>query len=165
LWTMTVFETTGPSRTLEPEFASVALTVVVQLTSPTEEPLYVQTKVCEAPPARSNGCAGTGPATYETPPGPVSMNGAASTPSAAAWPVFVTVTATATFWPVEMYRGSATVRATSAARVCTVRLTGSQPFTAVPAHVVPAAVAENVTAPAPEAEYVHVNVCDAPPAI
>src|SRR6185503_17585514 len=87
VWISTVLDTVGAALIANPEFSSAAVTVVVQLTSPGTVPVYVHVKVCDAPPARSNGSAGVGPNVYVTPPAPVNRKAEASTPTAVACPV------------------------------------------------------------------------------
>src|SRR6185503_6438178 len=65
----------------------------------------------------------------------------------------------------DAYRGSATARATSAARVSMSTAALSAAFTFADTQVIPAAVAVKVTAPAPDADQVQRKVSEDPPVI
>ncbi len=146
--TSTVFDPATAGLIPNPEFASVPASVVVHVTSPGDAPVNVQVNTAVPKPATSAGITGNGPSTQVTPPGPPIRNAAGVTPSAAACPLFDTVSVSTVPCPVEIRCGPATIRAESTARVCTVTGTVSTPFTSIPAHVLPDADVENVTAPA-----------------
>ena len=142
-WMLTGPAFTGPLDTGNPEFMSVPVTVIVQMTGPEEAPVYVQLNTLLTPPATVTLIDGTGPMAQFTPPVPenAKLPGSSDTP---ATPVFVTVSVTTMLRPVHTGPGGTLNAATMSPADCTITvvetagadLTSRNEFSSTPVTVV-----------------------------
>ena len=150
--TVTAELVAGPLLATTPLFSSVPVTVVVNVTKPATDPVYVNVNVMDAPPARVTGRAGSGPDDFTATPAPICWNAAAFIPKAAAVPVFVTVSVTKKLSAMHLVLDSAATQASSFAPKTIVADAVTPAKRAVPSQVAPVALIVNAASPVPEAE-------------